>query len=157
LQNKFGFNWLRTRDIIKAFSGDSAIKSLQSTGINLSSGSGADAFCAELFRRLDVTRPNVIDAIRPRTHLRRIQDEYANRAHLVSVVAPRSLRQTRFENDNRTDSIQERDEHPVEADVPILVEESAFMIVNQNHLDFRVEQLVQFIKHINNDSSTTAG
>lgn len=148
LQSKFGYNWVRTRDIVKVFAGDGAISSLQSMGANLTTGAGAETFCKELFQRLDLNRPNVIDAIRPTEHWRKIKKEYGSRAHLISVVAPRALRQERFASDNRADSIQTRDEHQVEADVPALIEESTFAIVNQNHLDFRVQQLVKFVEYI---------
>jgi predicted kinase len=148
LENDFGFKWVRTRDIVKVFAGDGSIASLQSTGADLKAGAGAEAFCTELFHRLDFNRPAVIDAIRPIEHWLRVKKEYGNRAHLVSVVAPRALRQERFASGDRTDSFQTRDEHEVEADVPALIEESTFTIVNQDYLSFRVKQLVDFANHI---------
>jgi hypothetical protein len=148
LQNRFGFNWVRTRDVVKLFAPDGAITSLQSTGARLTIGAGAEVFCRELFKRVDPVRPNVIDAIRPREHWLRVRTEYGARADLVSIVAPGSLRQQRVADAGREESINARDDHVVEMDVPGLIEESTFTVVNQGYLDFRVQQLVNFLEYL---------
>jgi predicted kinase len=150
LQQRFGFNWVRTRDVVRLFSPDGAIANLQATGANLAGGVGAETFCKELFKRVEPDRSNVIDAIRPIEHWQRIKDEYGARAILISIVAPLTLRQKRISDAGRGESIRARDEHQVEADIPALIEESAFTVVNQNHLEFRVQQLVTFLEYISN-------
>jgi cytidylate kinase len=147
LQEKFGYNWVRTRDVVKLFARDDRIHSLQATGTNLSAGPGAEAFCLELFRRINSDHPSVIDAIRPIDHWQRLKNEYGRRVTLVSVVAPRSLRQQRI-RDAREETIESRDSHKVEADIPSLIEQSSYTIVNQDGLDFRIQQLVDFANFI---------
>jgi cytidylate kinase len=146
LQRKFGYNWIRTRDIVKLFAANDGIDSLQASGVDLSVGSGAQAFCTELYRRISSDEPNVIDAIRPVEHWRRIKHEYSERVVLVSVVAPLLLRQQRIK-DNRKENIEARAGHEVEADVPSLIDESTYTIVNRGDLDFRVQQLVDFVTY----------
>lgn len=148
LQNEFGFNWIRTRDVVKGFAAEDTIVNLQSTGERLASGIGAENFCRELFKRIEPDRSNVIDALRPVEHWRRIRDEYGTSVSLVSIVAPRTLRERRSSDGGREESLRERDEHRVEAEIPALIEESTFSIVNQDYLEFRVAQLVTFLEHV---------
>lgn len=147
LQRKFRYSWVRTRDVVRLFTDNDGIHSLQATGTDLSVGSGADAFCVELYRRIAADQPSVVDAVRPIEHWRRIKKNYGERALLVSVVSPRSLRQQRFK-DSRGGTIEERDGHQVEQDVPALIEESSYTIVNQDDLNFRVQQLVEFANYV---------
>lgn len=147
LQEQHGYSWVRTRDVVRLFTDSDGIHNLQATGTNLSIGSGAEAFCVELFRRVSDSQPTVIDAVRPIEHWRRMRENYGPRALLISVVAPRSLRQNRFK-DSRHGSIEDRDRHQVEQDIPSLIEDSLYTVVNQDDLIFRVNQLADFANYI---------
>lgn len=145
LRDKYGFNWIKTRDIVRLLAADAPVTNLQDMGSRLSSGDGAQAFCRELFGRIDPIRPNVVDAVRPKEHWDRISAEYGPRACLVSIVAPRRIREMRIESSRPNESVEARDKHEVETDVPALVEECVFTIVNLDHLDFRVQQMIEFL------------
>lgn len=148
LQSRFGYKWVRTRDIVRDLGASGNIDSLQSMGTYLSTGAGAAVFCQALFDQIDPNCVNVIDAIRPVDHWQKLQKEYGARVVLVAVTASYALRNKRMIDSGRGESLQMRDTHQVEADIPALIDECSFTLVNCNHLEFRARQLVSFLDHL---------
>lgn len=143
LAERYGGHWIRTRDIIQDLGSSGAIEDLQKHGIALSSEAGADVFFEELKNRIDPTRFNVVDALRPFTHWQRIKSAFGGRGHLVGIWAAQGIRKDRSRA--REQRLEDRDQHPVEKEVPALLEVADYMVMNNGELDLPLDLLMAFI------------
>jgi predicted kinase len=131
LHSEYGFKWIRTRDIVKEMGASNSISSLQNKGLDLSSGSGAEAFCDLLIKYADTSSNVVIDSIRPWSHWQRVRGYFGDIAKLVSVTAKTETRRARLASRDSGMPIEMRDNHAVESEVPHLVQESDYNIHNE--------------------------
>ncbi len=145
MKKRLGFNWIRTRDVVAALRMDSAEESLQDKGLTLSEGEGARLFCRRLFSQIEGHSYSVIDAIRPFDHWRRLKKEFGAQAHLVAVVAPTPLRKKRFESRQPKDTFSLRDDHKVEREVPLLLEEAGYTLTSKDDLELRVDLMTSYV------------
>jgi cytidylate kinase len=144
LSDRYGFDWIRTRDIVSALGADGSLTSLQERGLSLSEGEGARAFFAELASRVDRSRNTVIDAIRPLAHWNMLASHFES-SILVAVQAPVSLRASRFKGREGADGVTERDSHPVEREVPDLMALASYVVTNIDALEYRAELMLAFV------------
>lgn len=143
ISERYGGQWIRTRDIIQDLGSSGRIEDLQRHGLALSSEAGANAFFAALMGRIDPTRLNLVDAVRPFTHWERIRSAFGTRAHLVGIWASPDVRRERFRT--RGQQLEQRDQHPVEKEVPALLEVADYIVVNNGELDSPLDLLMAFI------------
>jgi len=145
LERSFGFNWIRTRQIVQDLGADGSIESLQRHGSSLATGDGAKLFCDALFSRILSGRCNVVDAVRPLSHWHAIRSNFGERAALIGVHASADARSAWLAARHSSLTLQARDDHDVERDVPALLQQAAYVLVNGDLLDYRVELMLSFL------------
>lgn len=147
LEQEYGFNWIKTRDIVKELSKAEDIESLQANGLTLSKGDASTSFCEILLIKADENKPNVIDSIRPLNHLNFIKEKLD--IFTVAISAPKKIRQDRLlEREGPGHDIQDRDSHEVESEIPSLIEIADYHLINTNHLYLRIQYMNAFLQKL---------
>jgi predicted kinase len=149
LADRYGFNWVRTRDIVRVLAGrrDRPDESLQQVGSRLMDDGGAARFSSAVFETLHPERPAVIDAIRPWNHYQALCAKRGRLVKLVAVSADVHTRRARFEARSVGESFDLRETAPVEAEVPALVDSAYYTICNVSPLplEYRIATMLALV------------
>jgi cytidylate kinase len=149
LKHRYGFEWIRTRDIIRVIAGrrDRPNESLQQVGLRVMDDDGAARFSAAVSEVLSPERPAVIDAIRPWSHYHALCATPERSVKLVAVSADIDTRRIRFEARPEGQSFELREDAPVEAEVPSLVESACYTICNVPPLplEYRIATMLALV------------
>jgi cytidylate kinase len=149
LKHRYGFEWVRTRDIVRAIAGTPGrpSESLQQVGLRVMDDDGAARFSAAVSEILPAERPAVIDAIRPWSHYHALCRTSERLVRLVAVSADIDTRRARFEARPEGDRFELRENAPVEAEVPSLVESACYTICNVPPLplEYRIATMLALV------------
>jgi len=152
LEERWRFDWIKTRDVILGLSNDlDKGTSLQVLGKRFMSPTGALQFAEAVKERLREGFPAVIDSIRPESHYAALVQTLKRHICIVAVIASPDRRCQRFQRRSGESELewQTRESALVESEVPHLIERAEYAVVNQSDdlsaLEADVDRMVGFI------------
>jgi len=152
LAEELGFESIRTRDVIRSLieadGGKADDSSLQKYGARIMDGGGAEEFCRLVKDRIAPGKNYVIDSIRPVSHydyFKRFLDNFS----FLYVFSPYDIRAERYlsrgeARESTEDGFRARNSHPVEQQVPYLMDFADAILANRDLESFQ-RQLIASI------------
>ena len=140
LNKKFGFNVIKTRDILGQYieAQGEAIDdhALQAYGGRIMDGKDARMFCDMIIKQMSIGANYVIDSLRPIFHYDYLSTLIDN-FHLMYISAPQDLRERRYlhrggKRESTRAGFFYRETHPVESEVRDLLDFADVVIVNKD-------------------------
>jgi dephospho-CoA kinase len=123
-------NWIRSRDIIGLLSGVSTTVQAQTSGLDFTTRSESQDFISQAIQQYQSKQINLFDSVRPRAHWEIFQERFGTNSILLSIDAPDKIRAERLRSRVEPEVIADRDSHPIEKDVPGLIEDAQLQINN---------------------------
>lgn len=153
LEKQFRFKALRSREFLENIlvqRGELVTeRALQDLGERTAEELGEHGICELIMQGYDPYRSYVVDSLRHARNITYFRDRFGDAFRLLYVAAPPELRLQRYigrggHRSNTVESYNERVEHPVERDVPGMLNESHMVVLNRD-LEVTLGQVTSLI------------
>lgn len=151
LSAKSEINWIRSREILDKMETTDNYHSLHDKGALFFEADQSKAFIQRVLSKTILERMNVFDSLRPISHWRLLSEYFPGGASLVAVDVDAELRTGRLvARDGQAKAI-ERLNHPVEREIPALMDLAEYRIENNTTVAAAVRNLSEVLRQISTE------